>query len=216
MRTAPSFWWRADRNPIAWGLLPIAGLYGLASAYLMTRDPRERASVPVICVGNFVVGGSGKTPTALALAEVASRQGLRPGFLTRGYGGREAGPLAVDLTKHGPEQVGDEALLLADAAPTVVAHDRPAGAARLAESSVDLIIMVEDLRHFSGRHIVLGQPFNSCNDRVLVPAVVHCSYCYVIRHVILFYLNSYPVAAKVFVLHIFYQDRLICYRIICV
>jgi tetraacyldisaccharide 4'-kinase len=141
VRTAPSFWWRADRNPIAWGLLPIAGLYGLASAYLMTRDPRERASVPVICVGNFVVGGSGKTPTALALAEVASRQGLRPGFLTRGYGGREAGPLAVDLTKHGPEQVGDEALLLADAAPTVVAHDRPAGAARLAESSVDLIIM---------------------------------------------------------------------------
>jgi tetraacyldisaccharide 4'-kinase len=97
--------------------------------------------VPVACVGNFVVGGAGKTPTALALARIARSRGLRPGFLTRGYGGKEAGPLIVDREGHSPERVGDEALLLAAAAPTVVAQDRPAGATLLADSGIDLIVM---------------------------------------------------------------------------
>jgi tetraacyldisaccharide 4'-kinase len=108
---------------------------------MLRRKPRFKSSVPVVCVGNFVVGGAGKTPIALALAKIARSCGLQPGFLTRGYGGLERGPLVVDLESPFPERVGDEALLLAAAAPTVVAHDRPAGAALLTASGVDFIIM---------------------------------------------------------------------------
>lgn len=141
MRSAPSFWWRDRRNPIAFGLAPASALYGRLSGWRMNRPARASAPVPVICVGNFVVGGAGKTPTAMALARIARSRGLKPGFLTRGYGGEEAGPLMVDPAKYGPEQVGDEALLLADVAPTAVARDRPSGAALLATSGVDFIIM---------------------------------------------------------------------------
>jgi tetraacyldisaccharide 4'-kinase len=108
---------------------------------MMGRKPGSRAAVPVICVGNFVVGGAGKTPTVLALAKVARSRGIQAGFLTRGYGGADAGPLVVDPASHSSERVGDEALLLAAAAPTVVAHDRPAGARMLADAGVDLIVM---------------------------------------------------------------------------
>jgi tetraacyldisaccharide 4'-kinase len=141
VRSAPSFWWRARRGPTALALAPISALYGLASGWRMGRPPRAKAPVPVICVGNFVVGGAGKTPTALALARIARSHELTPGFLTRGYGGEEPGPLLVAPAQHGPDRVGDEALLLAAAAPTVVARDRPAGAALLVANKVDFIIM---------------------------------------------------------------------------
>jgi len=141
VRTAPSFWWRAGRGPLAGALAPVGAVYGLAAGALMKRKPRQRASVPVVCVGNFVVGGAGKTPTALALAKIAHSLDLSPGFLTRGYGGSLSGPVVVDPDGHSPEQVGDEALLLAATAPTVVAGNRPAGAALLAENDVDLVIM---------------------------------------------------------------------------
>jgi tetraacyldisaccharide 4'-kinase len=141
MIAAPSFWSRPRRGPTALVLAPFAALYGAAAGWRMGRPARGRASVPVACVGNFVVGGAGKTPTALALARIAHARGLRPGFLTRGYGGEEAGPLLVDPRNHGPARVGDEALLLAAAGPTVVARDRPKGADLLASNGVDFVIM---------------------------------------------------------------------------
>lgn len=141
MRAAPSFWWQAKRNPIAWMLAPVAGVYGLVAAARMKRLPRLHASVPVLCVGNLVVGGAGKTPTALALARIARASDLRPGFLTRGYGGAAAEATLVDAENHLPEEVGDEALLLAAVAPTVVSRDRPAGAQLLIENDVNFIIM---------------------------------------------------------------------------
>ncbi len=97
--------------------------------------------MPVICVGNFVVGGAGKTPTALALTRIARGRGYKPGLLASGYGGRSEGPLLVDPERHDADEVGDEALLLAAAAPTVVARDRAAGARRLVEEGIDFIIM---------------------------------------------------------------------------
>ncbi len=107
----------------------------------MTKSPRFRAPVPVICVGNFVVGGAGKTPTAITLAKVARRQGLKPGFLSSGYGGSEAGPMIVDSEAHTPDAVGDEALLLAAVAPTAIGRDRDASARLLLEEGVTVIIM---------------------------------------------------------------------------
>jgi tetraacyldisaccharide 4'-kinase len=97
--------------------------------------------VPVICVGNLVVGGAGKTPTALEVASVCRKLELNPGFLTRGYRGRERGPMIVSLGVHSAQDVGDEALLLAQFAPTVVSADRPGGAKLLASLGVDVVVM---------------------------------------------------------------------------
>jgi tetraacyldisaccharide 4'-kinase len=96
--------------------------------------------VPVICVGNPVLGGGGKTPTAIALARLLARTGRAPHMLTRGYGGRLRGPVTVEAT-HGPDDVGDEALLLAAHAPTHVAADRPAGAAHATAAGAEIIVM---------------------------------------------------------------------------
>ena len=140
-RKAPSFWWRPHGGLATLALWPAARIWSMASAWRMMRPPTYRPPVPVICVGNFVVGGAGKTPTAIALARIARGRGLKPGLLASGYGGREAGPLLVDPSLHNADRVGDEPLLLAAAGPTVVASDRAAGARRLVEEGVDLIIM---------------------------------------------------------------------------
>jgi tetraacyldisaccharide 4'-kinase len=95
----------------------------------------------VICVGNLVAGGAGKTPVALALARRLLARGRAPHFLTRGYGGRLAGPVRVDPAAHTARAVGDEALLLAAMAPAWVAHDRPAGARAAAAAGAQTIVM---------------------------------------------------------------------------
>jgi tetraacyldisaccharide 4'-kinase len=129
-------------------LAPVAAGYGMAAARRM-KQPGTHANVPVICVGNFTVGGSGKTPTAIAIAEMLTAAGRRPALLTRGYGGSEAGPLVVDPHTHDAAKVGDEALLLAQAAPTVIAHDRIAGASAATASGADVIVMDDGLQNAS-------------------------------------------------------------------
>ncbi|MBV9078724.1 MAG: tetraacyldisaccharide 4'-kinase [Methylobacteriaceae bacterium] len=142
---APDFWWRPPS--LAAALLgPAAAIYGTVAARRMAR-PGTRAALPVVCVGNVTVGGAGKTPTAIAVAARLIARGHRPAFLLRGYGGRISGPLAVDRSRHGPEDVGDEALLLARHAPTVVARDRPAGAAFAAQSGADVLVMDDGLQN---------------------------------------------------------------------
>ena len=96
--------------------------------------------MPVLCVGNLVAGGAGKTPVALALGERLAAQGLAPHFLSRGYGGRQAGPLRVDAEAHNFLDVGDEALLLAGCCPTWVSRHRPRGAAA-ARAGARMVIM---------------------------------------------------------------------------
>jgi tetraacyldisaccharide 4'-kinase len=134
----PAFWWRTPG--IAAALLsPVAAGYGAIAAQAFKRTG-HRPRVPVLCVGNLTVGGSGKTPAAIAIASLFLAAGARPVFLTRGYGGRLAGPIRVDSRFHHAADVGDEPLLLARVATTIVAHDRVAGAA-LAESVGNVIIM---------------------------------------------------------------------------
>lgn len=137
---APHFWWgRADWR--AWALWPLSALYGMAAGSRMTTARREKVAAAVLCVGNLTVGGEGKTPVAIALAKEAKRQKLKVGFLTRGHGGSRAAPHRVDAARDTAKMVGDEPLLLARHAPTVVAWERAAGARRLIEAGCHFIIM---------------------------------------------------------------------------
>lgn len=138
----PSFWFTTpDRPALSAQLLAPFGLaYAAATARRMRRTGYT-ASVPVICIGNLNVGGTGKTPTAIALLDRLAALGQIPHIVSRGYGGSTIGPLRVDEAKHNAALVGDEALLLSAFAPTWVSKDRAAGvkAAAAAGSSVILL-----------------------------------------------------------------------------
>jgi len=137
---APGFWWQEPGIAAAL-LAPVAAIYGAIAARRLAQGGR-RAELPVICVGNPTVGGAGKTPTAIAIARLLIAAGERPMFLTRGYGGRLAGPVMVEPT-HSAAQVGDEPLLLARVAPTVVAEERVSGA-RFAKAHGAGVIVMDD------------------------------------------------------------------------
>lgn len=137
---APPFWW-SEPDWRARALSPISYVYGRVAGRRMENGRREKISVPVLCIGNFTVGGAGKTPTALALAAAAVEAGRRPGMLSRGYGGSLDGPVVVDPHHHRAKDVGDEPMLLANAATTVIARDRLKGARLLVEQGADFIIM---------------------------------------------------------------------------
>lgn len=123
-------------------LAPLGLLYGLGGIirWAMAGEP-ETLGVPVICVGNLVAGGTGKTPVSLSLIAAAKARGLTPHALSRGHGGREKGPLRVDPARHQASDVGDEPLLLAAAAPCWIAADRRQGARAAIAAGADLIIM---------------------------------------------------------------------------
>ncbi len=141
----PSFWWSKAGLP-AWLLQPLALIYGAVAASRM-RKPGARAGIPVICVGNFTLGGAGKTPTAIAVARILIDSGKAPFFLSRGYGGTLAGPVRVDPAIHGAADVGDEPLLLARHAPVIVSQDRVAGAAFAREAGAEAIVMDDGLQN---------------------------------------------------------------------
>ncbi|MCK0197982.1 tetraacyldisaccharide 4'-kinase [Ancylobacter sp. 6x-1] len=136
---APPFWWHPRPTLAANLLRPLGALYG-AVAERRLGHPGHAPQVPVICLGNPTVGGAGKTPSALMLARRLQGLGRHPVFLTRGYGGRLPGPLLV--TPRGiAADLGDEPLLLARLAPTVVARDRVAGAGLALQAGADVIVM---------------------------------------------------------------------------
>jgi tetraacyldisaccharide 4'-kinase len=146
---APHFWWQR-RSLAGIALAPAGFLYGQVAARRMAGEGVS-VPVPVICVGNLVLGGAGKTPTALEIANTCRKLRLAPGFLTRGYRGRESGPVVVSLSSHTALDVGDEALLLAQYAPTVVSAERPSGARLLASLGVDVVIMDDGFQNPSLR-----------------------------------------------------------------
>lgn len=144
-RTIPDFWRKDASLPgrmLASLLQPLGMIYAAATVRRMARKG-WRAPLPVISIGNATLGGAGKTPTALALATALIARGERPFFITRGYGGTESGPLVVDAARHAAREIGDEPLLLARVAPTVVARDRAAGA-RLAIAQGASLLLLDD------------------------------------------------------------------------
>jgi len=145
----PSYWWEKP-SLVSRLLWPAAFVYGSIAASRMRRDGQS-AGVPIICVGNFTLGGTGKTPTAIAVARWLTEAGQKPFFLSRGYGGNLAGPVRVDAAAHRAADVGDEPLLLARNAPVIVAHDRVAGAALAKDEGATVIVMDDGLQNPSLR-----------------------------------------------------------------
>ena len=143
----PAFWWR-EAGLMTAVLSPLSAAYGAIAAARMERDG-ARAPVPVICIGNFTLGGGGKTPTAIAIARMLADAGHKPMLLSHGYGGEIVGPLSVDLQLHHAAQVGDEALLLARAASTIVSRDRVAGANAAAAAGATVIVMDDGMQNGS-------------------------------------------------------------------
>lgn len=141
---APLFWFNDPAKPglKARLLSPLGWLYGAATARRL-RQPGYRASVPVICIGNINIGGTGKTPTAIALAQRLIGWGYHVHIVSRGYGGSLAGPVQVNERTHSAAEVGDEPLLLSAFTPTWIARDRAAGV-QAAQSAGAEVILLDD------------------------------------------------------------------------
>jgi tetraacyldisaccharide 4'-kinase len=145
-------WYEQRRqSPALWLLRPLSGVFA-AAAWLNRRQAGgERLPVPVVVVGNITVGGAGKTPLTLWLAQQLSARGMRPGIVSRGYGGDSALPRPV-TGQSTAREVGDEPLLLfrRSGVPAWVGHDRSAAARALlaANPQVDLILCDDGLQHY--------------------------------------------------------------------
>jgi len=137
--TPPDFW--RTGGPLARLLEPLGGLVSLAGWLRRAATTPWRAPVPVICVGNVTVGGTGKTPVALWLGRFLAAEGRHPAYLSRGYGGSASGPLRVDPDAHDADLVGDEPLMLAAVAPTWVGTDRVATAKAAVAEGADCLIL---------------------------------------------------------------------------
>lgn len=149
--TLEAGWYGEGRLP--WWCYPLSGLYGLLMAvrrclYCAGWLRAERLPRPVIVVGNLTAGGAGKTPLTLALALVLSERGYRPGVVSRGYGGRQRGPLLLGDAPD-PAEVGDEPCVIrASGVPVAVGRDRHAAARLLLEVGCDVLIADDGLQHY--------------------------------------------------------------------
>ncbi|ATU92583.1 tetraacyldisaccharide 4'-kinase [Phyllobacterium zundukense] len=137
---APPFWWEKP-DWRARALSPLSKIYGAVAGRRIRRAKPPAVQLPVLCIGNFTLGGAGKTPTSIAFAQAAVAAGLKPGIVSRGYGGAFSGLHRVDPDHDSARHVGDEPMLLARHAPVVVSANRLAGAVALQEAGCDFIIM---------------------------------------------------------------------------
>lgn len=136
----PRFWHRPP-GLLSTLLTPLGAIYAAATARRLARGAAVRLDVPVICVGNINAGGTGKTPTVIAIVQRLQAGGHSPHVVSRGYGGSVKQAVQVDERRHSAAEVGDEPLLLAAFAPTWVSHDRAAGAKRAVQAGADVIIL---------------------------------------------------------------------------
>ena len=142
---APKFW-QSD-NVLARLLDPIGQIVGAVTERKIKRAKPLRVGVPVICIGNLSVGGTGKTPVAAAVAARLRELGKNPAILMRGYGGKLKGPTKVDPSAHSYEDVGDEALLHTSTSPVWVSRNRALGALEAIKDGADALVMDDGHQH---------------------------------------------------------------------
>jgi tetraacyldisaccharide 4'-kinase len=136
----PAFWFR-PRSALGTLLAPIGRIYAAATARRVAQPSRYAPEVPVICVGNINIGGTGKTPTVIALVQLLQGMGRAVHVLSRGYGGQLDGPLQVQEREHSADDVGDEPLLMAAFAPVWVGRDRAATARAAVKAGAEVLIL---------------------------------------------------------------------------
>ena len=176
-----SYWYRTKLHPLSLTLLPIAGLFFLISAsrrllYRFGILPTKKLSVPVIVVGNITVGGTGKTPFVIWLANFLRQQGYQPGIISRGVGGKKHKRPHWVKKSHAPKEVGDEAKLLIQHAncEVVICVNRVAAATDLLQKAACNVIISDDgLQHYRlGRdiEIVMVDGLRRFGNQCLLPA----------------------------------------------
>lgn len=145
---APAFWAGGldprsrEAAPLTRVLLtPLSWLYLWGLRRKLAKTQPAKAGIPVICIGNLTAGGAGKTPMSEAVRGRINAMGVRAATLSRGHGGREAGPLRVDPASHSFRDVGDEPLLLAAAGEAWIGRERPVAAAAMAQAGLQAIVM---------------------------------------------------------------------------
>lgn len=149
---APGFWSLATPDWRARMLSPLGRLYAAATARRLAKGTRFAPGVPVICVGNINVGGTGKTPTVIALLERLRDLYRTPHVISRGYGGSLKGPVRVDPARHTADQVGDEPLLMANFADVWVADDRAEGARAAVAEGAQVLVLDDGFQDPALRH----------------------------------------------------------------
>jgi tetraacyldisaccharide 4'-kinase len=156
LKRLDSYW--QTRNPVALTLLPLSWLFCASAVVRRLAYGRgwlrmHRLPVPVIVVGNITVGGTGKTPLVIRLVAILRSLGLRPGVVSRGYGGRVGqGPPRRVTPESDPGEVGDEPVLIARrcGVPVWVSPRRAeAGRALLAHSDCVVLICDDGLQHYA-------------------------------------------------------------------
>lgn len=169
---APAFWHqRAGLQ--AWALAPLGLIYGAATARRVRKSPDLRAGVPVICIGNINAGGTGKTPTAIALAQRLTEMGHHPHIVSRGYGGALVGPIQVNTSHHSADDVGDEPLMLSEFAPTWVSKDRGLGVAQAEIAGASVILLDDGFQNpsvFKDLQIVVVDAVKGFGNGHVIPA----------------------------------------------
>ncbi len=140
---APAHWFTPPKHPDwkARVLTPLGWLYACATSRRLARGDRTKLDVPVICIGNLNAGGTGKTPTVIALQQMLQDQGYRPHVISRGFGGTLHGPVQVDEQHHNAAQTGDEPLLIAAFGPCWVARNRVEGAQAAISTGANVILL---------------------------------------------------------------------------
>lgn len=165
----PRFW--STRNLLSTLLLPISGCYFLGYCWRQKKTRPVTLPVPVLCIGNLTTGGAGKTPVALAMAELLKQKNINAFFISRGYGGRAKGPLRVDPARHSALDVGDEPLLLARALPTIVGKDRLRAAHMAIAHGAEMIVMDDGFQNptlvKTLSFIVIDRRLSFGNERLL-------------------------------------------------
>lgn len=171
----PAFWnYVPNRFSLGSELLrPLGWLYGRTTAKRVATEPAFKAEVPVLCIGNLSAGGTGKTPTSIALIQHLLAKGHTPHIISRGYGGSAKQLTRVDERKHSAELVGDEPMLLAAFAPTWVSPDRAKAAKAAQEAGADIILMDDGFQNpslFKDAAIIVSDAQRGFGNGRCIPA----------------------------------------------
>lgn len=172
MINTPKFWYQ-PRGFLSYLLFPLSVLYYIIFHIKKILTTSYKAPMKIICIGNASVGGAGKTPIAILVANLALEKKIKIGFLTRGYGGNYKKAIKVDLNLHDAKLVGDEALILGKLAPVYIARNRIDGIELAAKDQIDLIIMDDGMQNhqlIKDLNILVIDGFRGFGNGFLLPA----------------------------------------------